>query len=312
MNYRHAFHAGNFADVVKHVVLTRIFLYLHGKPAPFRVIDTHAGAGLYDLAGEEARRGGEWQGGIGRLFAAMTDAAATPTPAAPSAIPPKPASSTSAMLPPDAAALLAPYCDIVRAYNADGVLTAYPGSPLIARALLRPQDRLVACELEPDAHANLLDALRRDPQGRVVALDGWTALTAFVPPKERRGVVLIDPPFEQRDEFEHLATGFAAAYRKWPTGIYVLWYPVKDRSAANRLWAAVRDVAAKGLGVEIAVAPSGVRAGLDCAGVIVVNPPWVLADELARLMPPLAACLGDAGTGRFRLESFDGVAASRG
>jgi 23S rRNA (adenine2030-N6)-methyltransferase len=183
---------------------------------------------------------------------------------------------------------------------------------LIARALLRPQDRLVACELEPGAHANLLDALRGDLQGRVVALDGWTALAAYVPPKERRGVVLIDPPFEQRDEFERLATGFAAAYRKWPTGIYVLWYPVKDRSAVNRLWAAVRGVAAKGLGVEIAVASPGTRAGLDCAGVLVVNPPWVLADELARLMPPLAACLGDAGGGRFRLESFDGAAASRG
>src|SRR5262249_14492717 len=170
MNYRHAFHAGGFADVIKHIVLARILTYLHEKPAAFRVIDTHAGAGLYDLEASEAKRGGEWLTGIARIMQARFSEKAAP--------------------------LLKPYLDIIKAFNPQGELRAYPGSPLIARALLRPQDRLTACELEATARKHLIDALRRDPQARVVDLDGWVALPAFVPPNERRGLVLIDPPFE--------------------------------------------------------------------------------------------------------------------
>src|ERR1700730_13182717 len=224
MNYRHAFHAGGFADVIKHVVLVRILTYLQDKPAAFRVIDTHAGAGLYDLTGEEARRGGEWLTGIARLMQARFSEAALP--------------------------LLAPYLDIVRAFNTKAELKAYPGSPLIARALLRPQDRLTACEVEPKARKHLIDALRRDSQARVVDLDGWTALPAFVPPNERRGLVLIDPPFEAKDEFERLADGFAAAFAKWPTGVYLLWYPAKSRRASDDL---ARRVAREAASVK----PSG-------------------------------------------------------
>ncbi len=176
MNYRHAFHAGGFADVIKHIVLVRMLTYLQEKQAPFRVIDTHAGAGRYDLTGEEARRSGEWLTGIARVMQARFSENALP--------------------------LVTPYLDIVRAFNAPGKLEAYPGSPLIARALLRPQDRLTACEIESGARRQLIDALRRDSQARVVDLDGWTALPAFVPPNERRGLVLIDPSFEQKDEFE--------------------------------------------------------------------------------------------------------------
>jgi 23S rRNA (adenine2030-N6)-methyltransferase len=201
MNYRHAFHAGNFADVIKHIALARILTYLHEKPAAFRVIDTHAGAGLYDLTGNEAERGGEWRTGIARLMQARL--------------------SERVMM------LVAPYLDIVRAFNPHRDLTAYPGSPLVTRALLRPQDRLVACELEPNTRRQLINALYNDQQARVVDLDGWTALPAFVPPNERRGLVLIDPPFESRDEFARLANGFSAAHAKWPTGIFLLWYPGK-------------------------------------------------------------------------------------
>ena len=172
MNYRHAFHAGGFADVIKHIVLVRILTYLQDKPAAFRVIDTHAGAGVYDLTGDEARRGGEWLTGIARLMQARFSEAALP--------------------------LLTPYLDIVRAFNTAAEFKAYPGSPLIARALLRPQDRLTACEVEPKARKHLIDALRRDTQARVVDLDGWMALPAFVPPNERRGLVLIDPPSSGR------------------------------------------------------------------------------------------------------------------
>ena len=220
MNYRHAFHAGGFADVIKHIVLVRMLTYLQEKPAAFRVIDTHAGAGRYDLTCEEARRSGEWLTGIARMMQARFSENTLP--------------------------LVTPYLDIVRAFNPQGELKAYPGSPLIARALLRPQDRLTACEIEPKARKRLIDALRRDTQARVVDLDGWTALPAFVPPNERRGLVLIDPPFEQKDEFERLADGFAEAYAKWPTGSYLLWYPVKSRRATDGLARHVAGVADAG------------------------------------------------------------------
>ncbi len=235
MNYRHAFHAGGFADVIKHIVLVRMLTYLQDKQAAFRVIDTHAGAGVYDLAGEEARRGGEWLTGIARVMQARFSEAALP--------------------------LVAPYLDIVRAFNPQRELVAYPGSPLIARALLRPQDRLTACEVEPKARKHLIGALRRDTQARVVDLDGWMALPAFVPPKERRGLVLIDPPYEQKDEFDRLAAGFAEAFAKWPTGSYLLWYPVKSRRATDTLARHVADAVGAGpspgkcLRLEFSVAP---------------------------------------------------------
>jgi 23S rRNA (adenine2030-N6)-methyltransferase len=283
MNYRHAFHAGGFADVIKHVVLVRILTYLQDKPAPFRVIDTHAGAGLYDLTGDEARRGGEWLTGIARLMQARFSETAEP--------------------------LIKPYLDIVRAFNRRGDLEAYPGSPLIARALLRPQDRLTACEVEPNARKRLIDALRRDTQARVVDLDGWVALPAFVPPKERRGLILIDPPYEQRDEFERLAEGFAEAFAKWPTGIYLVWYPVKSRRASDSLARHAAEVVGGGatpgkcLRLEFSVAPQAAGPGLASAGVLIANPPWTLAGELRAILPELEKPLGRGGAGRFRLET---------
>jgi len=282
MNYRHAFHAGNFADVVKHIVLTRILVYLHEKPAAFRVIDTHAGAGLYDLTSEEARRGGEWLTGIARVMQARFSETALP--------------------------LLRPYLDIVRAFNPPGELAAYPGSPLIARALLRPQDRLTACEVADGARKNLIDALRRDAQAKVVDLDGWVALPAFVPPNERRGLVLIDPPFEAKDEFERLAGRFAAAFTKWPTGIYVLWYPAKSRRATDELADRVAEIAAttrpvgKCMRLDFSVAPQAAGSALASAGLLIVNPPFALHGELKIILPELEKPLGQGGAARFRLE----------
>ncbi len=283
MNYRHAFHAGGFADVLKHIVLVRILTYLQEKQAPFRVIDTHAGAGLYDLTSEEARRGGEWLTGIARLMQARFSEAALP--------------------------LVTPYLDIVRAFNGPGELKAYPGSPLIARALLRPQDRLTACEVESNTRKQLIDALRRDAQARVVDLDGWTALPAFVPPNERRGLVLIDPPFEAKDEFKRMADGFTEAFAKWPTGSYLLWYPVKSRRATDELARHVADVVAaskpagKCLRLEFSVAPQETGGGLASTGLLIVNPPWTLAAELKTILPELEKPLGQGGAGRFRLET---------
>jgi 23S rRNA (adenine2030-N6)-methyltransferase len=283
MNYRHAFHAGGFADVIKHIVLVRILIYLQEKPAAFRVIDSHAGAGLYDLTSAEALRGGEWQTGIARLMQARFSAATLP--------------------------LVTPYLDIVRAFNPPGELKAYPGSPLIARALLRPQDRLTACEVESGARKRLIDALRRDAQARVVDLDGWTALPAFVPPNERRGLVLVDPPFEAKDEFERLADGFSEAFAKWPTGLYLLWYPVKSRRATDELArhvaasAAATRPAGKCLRLEFSVAPQRAGSGLISTGLLIVNPPWTLASELKTILLELEKPLGQGGAGRFRLET---------
>jgi 23S rRNA (adenine2030-N6)-methyltransferase len=271
MNYRHAFHAGNFADVVKHAVFTRVLVHLRDKPAAFRVIDTHAGAGSYDLAGSEAIRTGEWRDGIGRLAIATLPAPAEP--------------------------LLRPYLDAVALLNPSGRLAAYPGSPALARALLRRQDRLVACELEPQAAAALARELRRDPRAKAVTIDGWTALTAYVPPNERRGVVLIDPPFEQDNDFTQLARGLAAAHRKWPTGIYLLWYPIKDAAAVNGLVRRIiRLRIAKTLRAELFVAPESSAPALRGSGLILVNPPWKLRDELEILLPALSAILARATT----------------
>jgi 23S rRNA (adenine2030-N6)-methyltransferase len=281
MNYRHAFHAGGFADVIKHIVLVRILIYLQEKPAAFRVIDTHAGAGLYDLTSEEARRGGEWLTGIARVMQARFSEAGL--------------------------ALLKPYLDIVRAFNTGPELAAYPGSPLFARALLRPQDRLTACEIEPGARTQLIDALRRDAQARVVDLDGWKALAAFVPPKERRGLVLVDPPFEAKDEFERTAEGFAKAFAKWPSGTYLLWYPAKSRRAADELADRIARAAgsarpaAKGLRLEFSVAPQAAGSALASTGLLIVNPPWTLASELKTILTELTKPLGQGGAGRYRL-----------
>jgi 23S rRNA (adenine2030-N6)-methyltransferase len=205
--------------------------------------------------------------------------------------------------------LVKPYLDIVRAFNPNRDLAAYPGSPLIARALLRPQDRLTACEVEPGARKRLIDALRRDTQARVVDLDGWLALPAFVPPKERRGLVLIDPPYEQKDEFERLAEGFAEAYAKWPTGSYLLWYPVKSRRATDTLARLVAEAvgtskpAGKALRLEFSVAPQAADTALASAGLLIVNPPWTLLGELKAILPELEKPLGQGGAGRFRLET---------
>ena len=284
MNYSHAFHAGNFADVFKHAVLVRILHYLRGKPAAFRVIDTHAGAGLYDLEGEEARRGGEWLTGIARVMQARFSN--------------------------ETGGLIKPYLDIVRAFNPKAALETYPGSPLIARRLLRPQDRLVACEIEPKARTALIDALRRDPQARVVDLDGWVALPAFVPPKERRGLVLIDPPFEAKDEFERLGETFSHAFAKWPTGIYLIWYPAKSRRSTEVLARCVAEAArtakppGKCLRLEFSVAPQTSGASLASTGLLIVNPPFPLQRELKMILPELEKPLGQGGAARFRLEAL--------
>ncbi|UUP19069.1 23S rRNA (adenine(2030)-N(6))-methyltransferase RlmJ [Nitratireductor thuwali] len=272
MNYRHAYHAGNFVDVVKHAVLARIVEYLKRKDKAFRVIDTHAGTGIYNLSSEEAQRTGEWRDGIGRLMASTLGA--------------------------ESANLLSPLLKTVRAVNQPGALTFYPGSPTIVRHLLRRQDRLTAIELHEADAAQLAARFAGDFQVRTIHLDGWLALGAHLPPKEKRGLVLVDPPFEQEGEFSRMVERLKTAHRRWPGGIYALWYPIKDRQAVAGFR---RALAESGIGDMIDIVfekrPPSTEPRLDGTGMIVVNPPYVLEEEARRILSALAPILTEAGGG---------------
>ncbi|MGN6535488.1 MAG: 23S rRNA (adenine(2030)-N(6))-methyltransferase RlmJ [Mesorhizobium sp.] len=281
MNYRHAYHAGNFADVVKHAVLARLVEYLKQKDKAFRVIDTHAGIGLYDLTSVEAQKTGEWHDGIGRLLDAAID--------------------------PKASALLSPYLDAVRACNPEGGLSRYPGSPLIVRHLLRRQDRLSAVELHPDDAERLKSRFDGDFQVRVMQLDGWLALGAHLPPKEKRGLVLVDPPFEEPGEFARIVDGLVKAHRRWPGGLYALWYPIKDGDAVA---AFRRDLAASGiakiLDIRFEVRAPSPEPRLYGSGMVVVNPPFMLEGELRGLLPTLHRLLAEEGKAQWVLHWLAG------
>lgn len=273
MNYRHDFHAGNFADVFKHAILTRILVYLMRKPAPLRFIDTHAGSGRYDLASAEAGRTDEWRSGIGRI---------------------NPASMSE-----EAQALLAPYLAVVgAATQGDGF---YPGSPALALALLRPFDRMLFCDLHPGALSALKTCAGRDKRAKVVALDGYIGLNAFLPPVERRGLILIDPPFESETEFETLATSLVAAWRKWRDGVYVAWYPIKDRRGTELLAARLREGGITALRLEFQVEAPQPDQRLGANGLVVINPPFALEAEAACLLPSLVRQLAP-DRGDFRID----------
>ena len=273
MNYRHAFHAGNFADVHKHSILVRVLLHLRAKPAAFRVIDTHAGSGRYDLFGSEATRSGEWHQGIERVWRAREAGAVHD--------------------------LIKPYLDVVAALNPGGELRTYPGSPLVAQSLLRAQDRLIACELEPGSARALAATLRGDQRAKALRIDGWTAAAAYVPPPERRGLVLIDPPFEEAADFTHLSNILAVAHRKWPTGIYLLWYPIKDREAPDALARRLRKLSVPNiLRSELTIGPPRAEGGLIGSGLVVVNPPFTLERDLCSLMPDLCRLLSPDAAAR--------------
>lgn len=261
MNYRHAYHAGNFADVMKHAALALLIEYLKRKDAPFCVIDAHAGTGRYDLAGIEAGKTGEYQDGIARLL----DAPTTPE--------------------------LAPYLDMVRAMN-PGPLRVYPGSPLLARRLMRAQDRLELSELHPEDFQALSGQFAGDGQVRCRNDDAYAMLKAALPPGERRGLVLIDPPYEEKDEYERLLRGLRHALKRWPTGIYVVWYPIKDRPPIARFHEHLVELGpAKLLAAELLVLPDDTPFRLNGCGLAIINPPWQFDDALERLLPDILARL---------------------
>jgi 23S rRNA (adenine2030-N6)-methyltransferase len=266
MNYRHAFHAGNFADVMKHAVFAWVIEALKRKDAPFRVVDTHAGAGLYDLSSDPAERTGEWRDGIGRLFG-----------------------SDAQTLPPSVREYLKPYLDVVAGLNPDATPRRYPGSPWIADRLLRRGDCLVANELHPEDGTALRRVFATRKGVKILELDAWTALKALLPPPERRGVVLIDPPFEQPRELDRLVEGLVDATRRFAGGVYLLWYPIKDRKPVARFHAALADLGLdKVLRAELMIRSGRDPARLNGAGLIIHNPPYGLIPMLEEVLPVLA------------------------
>ncbi|MCL7997443.1 23S rRNA (adenine(2030)-N(6))-methyltransferase RlmJ [Brucella sp. 21LCYQ03] len=287
MNYRHAYHAGNFADVVKHVILSRIVEYLKRKDQAFRVIDTHAGIGLYDLRGIEAEKTDEWSGGIRRIFDALD----------------------KGEIPPQAIELLQPYLEAVRAVNPKGGLRHYPGSPLLTRHLLRKQDRLSAIELHPQDAKKLSKLFDGDYQARVIELDGWLSLGAHMPPKEKRGLVLVDPPFEIAGEFDRLVDGLVKAYKRFPGGTYAFWYPVKDRKEIERFTRSLRETEIpKIMRIELSIRAPSLEPRLDGTGMIVVNPPYTLESEMQILLSCLTKLLSEEKGGNFSMQWIRGEA----
>jgi 23S rRNA (adenine2030-N6)-methyltransferase len=256
LSYRHGFHAGSFIDVHKHIVLVMLLEHLRRKDSPFCYLDTHAGAGLYDLESRFAQKHREFESGIGRLAARER--------------PPAPVSA---------------YLEIVAAANPAGGLRYYPGSPLIARRLLRPQDRMVLVELHSTEYPILKAGFHNDRQVAVHHRDGYEALPALVPPRERRGLALVDPAYELGDEFERVIESLGVAFRKWPTGIYALWYPVQRRQPLARFRRALRtsgvhSILMSEFRVDRETAPNR----LAGSGLVLINPPWGLDRELPAVL----------------------------
>ena len=253
MNYRHAFHAGNFADCMKHALLVALLRAMARKPAPFFVLDTHAGTGHYDLGADQARRTNEAANGIFRLLDN----------------------------PPEA---LADYVAVVKG------LGLYPGSPEIVRDLLRPGDSLACCELHPEDHAALRSLFRRDAQVAVHRRDAWEAVKALLPPKQRRGLVLIDPPYENPEEFARAGEGLTLAHRRFPTGVFAVWYPVKHRAPIRAFFDTLpmRDIVALELLIREPLDP----ARLNGCGLLIVNPPYQFEAEAEPILDALLLRLG--------------------
>ena len=278
MNYRHAFHAGNFADVLKHVVLIMLVEHLKKKPAPFFFLDTHAGRGRYDLSQAESQKSGEYRDGIGRLLEAR---------------------------PGDLPSELTTYVGLVRQAAGPGrsAITAYPGSPALVALLRRPEDRLVLVEMEPREADALRELLGGQKRVSVLEGDGYAALKAHLPPRENRGLVLIDPPYESDAEFDRVIEGLETAYERWPTGTFCVWYPVTGRAGPTRFRRELeRSGMRRVLGVTLGVRPHDAQVGMGTSGLVIVNPPWQVDARLGELLPELHRRLAPDGQGGTSVE----------
>ena len=274
LSYRHAFHAGNFADVFKHTLLLQLLQSLRRKDKPFCILDTHAGIGRYDLHSAAATKNREYAEGIGRLWRQ-----------------------------PELGPALTEYRDQVRALNPDSTLRYYPGSPRLIRALLRPADRLILTELHPGDYPLLKAEFAGDQQTAVHHADGYSALKAFLPPAERRGLVFIDPAFELRDEFDRLLEAVRVIHRRWSGGIIALWYPILDRAPSLRFHRALQQSAIPAILIaELGLQPYDAPFGLHGCGMVIVNPPWQFTPMLQELLPELQHRLHSGKSGQTRLD----------
>jgi 23S rRNA (adenine2030-N6)-methyltransferase len=283
MNYRHAYHAGNHADVLKHIVMIRAFTQLKKKDKPFLFLDAHAGIGLYALWGDEALKTLEWQDGVGRFY----DPSGKPV-----------------LLSDECEALLVPWREAIAAVNATGQpLSHYPGSPGFALASLRQGDRVLFNELHPEDHGRLADFAARDRRVKLTEGDASIAVKAHLPPPDRRGFVLIDPPYEQEDEARRAVQVLREGYRRFATGAFALWYPVTGDGLSEEIVAQSKALGLpRMLKVELRVREALREGGLAGSGLVLVNPPWPLADELAVLGPALCDRLRQNEGARWSLD----------
>ncbi|MDH0893699.1 MULTISPECIES: 23S rRNA (adenine(2030)-N(6))-methyltransferase RlmJ [unclassified Pseudomonas] len=273
MNYRHAFHAGNHADVLKHLVISRIIALLSRKEAPFAYLDSHAGVGLYDLQGDQASRTGEWLEGIGRLWQA-----------------------------PDLPEAAADYFGVLRDLNPDGRLRYYPGSPELARQLTREQDRVLLNEKHPEDGQLLKDNMKGDRRVAVHLGEGWHVPRALLPVAEKRALLLIDPPFEKADELERCVAALDEAIGRMRQTVVAIWYPIKDERQLRRFYQGLeKSSAPKLLRAELFVHAPDDAGRLAGSGLAIANAPWGLEDELKQLLPWLAGKLAQS-QGDWRLD----------
>ncbi|MEO5596627.1 MAG: 23S rRNA (adenine(2030)-N(6))-methyltransferase RlmJ [Lysobacteraceae bacterium] len=275
MNYRHAFHAGNHADVFKHVLLIALLQAMRRKPAPFAVLDTHAGRGRYTMDSGEARRTAEAEGGVKRLLSAQQS------------------------VEPDA---LVRYREILRALNPDGTLRIYPGSPLLIAKMLRDQDRLACCEMQPVEAAALANVFDRESRVAVHQRDGYAAISALLPLKSggkaiARTLVLIDPPYEAQDaEFDHAIAALKGGLARVPQAVFALWYPIKQRRTLHNFLRRASSLPASDSWIaELLIRPDDSPLRMNGSGLLVLNPPWQLDTEVNELLPSLHAALGEDG-----------------
>ncbi len=265
LSYRHSYHAGNYADVIKHIVLIEIFEHLIKKENAFDYIDTHAGAGLYNLHSAHATKLQEYTQGIGKLNRQDW---------------------------PE----LASYFDVVASYNTTDTLTVYPGSPSIASNFLRRQDRSWLYELHPRDAELLLENSSKQKGVRVMHEDGFKGMEALLPPISRRGLVLIDPSYEIKTDYNQVFDSINNAYKKFPTGTYALWYPVVDRKNIDTLERKlIRSGIMKIQQFELGITADQFGSGMSASGMIVINPPWLLKDKMAKVLPKLVTALGGEG-----------------
>ena len=276
LSYRHSFHAGNFADVLKHLILIKIVEHLHKKDKPFCCIDTHAGPGLYELNSDYALKNKEFENGISRLWQQ-----------------------------PNLPASVEQYVKVIQHFNVTDQLNYYPGSPLIAQHFLRVQDRLFLHELHSTEIERLTQTVKKDRRIKVFHADGLKNTLGLLPPNEHRGLILIDPSYEIKTDYQSVVDTLIQMHKRFATGTYALWYPVVDRTRNQHLELALKQSAIKNIQLfELGISADTAEKGMTSSGMIVINPPWTLQADMQETLPYLATQLGLDHAGHYRIETL--------